>query len=120
MATLLGMSLGNLRHCEQGRKKLKAAHLVTITNHALFKKYTFWLMTGEVLPESGQVSPDFSILFELGIVAGRKSTQVLAQSSVSKCIIAGVMYGALWGIRFLFELRTGSNVHEKAGRGAIG
>ncbi|GAL28577.1 hypothetical protein JCM19239_5760 [Vibrio variabilis] len=43
-----------------------------ITKHERFKKYAYWLMTDEILPESGQIAPDFSILLELGIIG--KST----------------------------------------------
>ncbi|KXF81215.1 helix-turn-helix domain-containing protein [Enterovibrio coralii] len=67
MAQLIDIPIGSLRNYEQARKELKAENLMKIANHERFKKYTFWLMTGEVLPESGQVSPDMSILLELGI-----------------------------------------------------
>lgn len=39
-----------------------------ITNNERFEKYTYWLMTGKTLPESGQVCPDFSILSQCGII----------------------------------------------------
>lgn len=68
MAQLIDIPVGTLRNCEQSRKELKSESLIKITENERFKKYTYWLMTGEVLPESGQISPDFSILLELGIV----------------------------------------------------
>lgn len=41
----------------QRRKEVSSLELLKITNHARFKKYTLWLMTGEVAPECGQISP---------------------------------------------------------------
>ena len=41
----------------QRRKEVSSLELLKITNHARFKKYTLWLMTGDVAPECGQVSP---------------------------------------------------------------
>ncbi|EGU42960.1 hypothetical protein VII00023_02879 [Vibrio ichthyoenteri ATCC 700023] len=68
MAQLVDIPVGTLRNHEQERKGLKAENLTKITSNKRFQKYTFWLMTGETLPKSGQISPDFSILLELGIV----------------------------------------------------
>ncbi|MCG9628586.1 helix-turn-helix domain-containing protein [Vibrio mediterranei] len=68
MAQLIDMPIGTLRNCEQDRTELKIETLMKITKHERFKKYAFWLTTNEVLPESGQISPDYSILLELGIV----------------------------------------------------
>ncbi|PKF49162.1 helix-turn-helix transcriptional regulator [Enterovibrio nigricans] len=42
--------------------------MLKITNHATFKKYALWLMTGDTAPESGQVCPDFSIQEQCGLV----------------------------------------------------
>ncbi|RZP89608.1 helix-turn-helix domain-containing protein [Vibrio vulnificus] len=75
MAQLVDIAIGSLRNYEQDRKELKADNLVKITNNERFQKYTFWLMTGNTIPESGQISPDFSILLELGIVEDDASTQ---------------------------------------------
>ncbi|CAK1691335.1 Helix-turn-helix transcriptional regulator [Vibrio crassostreae] len=68
MAQLIDISIGTLRNCEQSRKELKSENLIKITENEHFKKYAYWLVTNETLPESGQISPDFSILLELGIV----------------------------------------------------
>ncbi|MFA0662035.1 helix-turn-helix domain-containing protein [Vibrio splendidus] len=68
MAQLIDISIGTLRNCEQSRKELKSENLIKITENERFKKYAYWLVTNETLPESGQISPDFSILLELGIV----------------------------------------------------
>ncbi|MEZ9611222.1 helix-turn-helix domain-containing protein [Vibrio sp. 10N.286.45.C10] len=68
MSQLIDISVGAQRNYEQERREPKGDFLMKITKHERFKKYTYWLMTDEVLPESGQISPDFSILLELGIV----------------------------------------------------
>ncbi|HHP0486676.1 TPA: helix-turn-helix domain-containing protein [Vibrio harveyi] len=69
MVQLTDISRGTLRDCEQGVSNPSAETLSKITNHERFKKYAYWLMTGDTLPESGQVSPDFSILLECGVVS---------------------------------------------------
>ncbi len=68
MAQLIDIPVGSLRNYEQDRKELKTENLMKITKNKRFKKYAYWLATDEVLPESGQIAPDFSILLELGIV----------------------------------------------------
>lgn len=69
MVQLTDISRGTLRDCEQGVSNPSAETLSKITNHERFEKYTFWLMNNKTLPESGQVSPDFSILLECGVVS---------------------------------------------------
>ncbi|CAK2316101.1 Helix-turn-helix transcriptional regulator [Vibrio crassostreae] len=78
MAQLIDISIGTLRNCEQSRKELKSENLIKITENERFKKYAYWLVTNETLPESGQISPDFSILLELGIVEKTTSDKKLA------------------------------------------
>ncbi|MEW2681599.1 helix-turn-helix transcriptional regulator [Vibrio cholerae] len=75
MAQLVDIPRGTIRNYEQGINKPSSENLMRITNFDCFQKYTFWLMTGKTLPESGQVCPDFSILLELGIVEDDASTQ---------------------------------------------
>ena len=69
MANLLDIPVGTLRNCEQGRNELKSETLTRITGNLRFEKYAFWLMTGKVLPESGQICPDFSIQERCGIIS---------------------------------------------------
>lgn len=78
MAQLIEIPIGSLRDWEQERRVLGSDYLMKITQHEQFKKYTFWLMTGETLPESGQVCPDFSILLELGIISSDADNQKTA------------------------------------------
>ncbi|WP_299143437.1 helix-turn-helix domain-containing protein [uncultured Vibrio sp.] len=67
IAELIDISVGAQRNYEQERRDPKGDILTRLTKHERFEKYTFWLMTGKTLPESGQIAPDFSILLELGI-----------------------------------------------------
>lgn len=78
MSQLIDISIGAQRNYEQERRDPKGDILMRITKHERFKKYTYWLMTDEVLPESGQISPDFSILLELGIVEKSTNDKKLA------------------------------------------
>ncbi len=68
LAELTHVPIGTIRNCEQGRSEIGSDALTKITNHERFEKYAYWLVTGKVLPESGQISPDFSILLHLGII----------------------------------------------------
>ncbi len=72
MSQLVDIPLGTLRDYEQEKRSPKSEILMKITKHERFEKYAYWLMTDKMLPESGQIAPDFSILLELGIV--EKST----------------------------------------------
>ena len=73
MAQLVDIPRGTLRNYEQGIRDPKGETLTKITNTERFEKYTFWLMTGKVLPESGQVCPDFSIQLQCGIITEMNS-----------------------------------------------
>ncbi|WP_244886297.1 helix-turn-helix domain-containing protein [Aliivibrio logei] len=68
MAQLVDIPRGTIRNYEQEVREPRGDNLTKITNHERFEKYTFWLMTGKTLPESGQVCPDFSILLQCGII----------------------------------------------------
>ncbi|MCD9491374.1 helix-turn-helix domain-containing protein [Photobacterium phosphoreum] len=49
--------------------------LIKIVNHERFKKYTLWLMTGDVNPEMGQISPAFSTQEQCGLITGEEGSQ---------------------------------------------
>lgn len=53
-----GLSLSSYKKYELAlRTEVSSIALLKITNHERFKKYTLWLMTGDVAPACGQVSP---------------------------------------------------------------
>lgn len=59
-ATVLGIGLGTIKNYETGQKGVGAPILDKVANHPQFTKYTLWLMTGSIAPESGQISPALS------------------------------------------------------------
>ncbi len=75
MAQLVEIPRTSIRNYEQGVREPKGETLTKITKHERFEKYAFWLITDKVLPESGQIAPDFSILLQVGIVEEGASTK---------------------------------------------
>ena len=73
MSELVAIPRGTLRDYEQEVSKPKGESLLKITNHARFKKYTYWMMTDEILPEVGQICPNFSILERCEVTEKRGS-----------------------------------------------
>lgn len=60
-AELTGVPAGNLKRYETQRiKSIGSEFLLKITMNDRFKKYTMWLMTGDIAPEIGQISPALS------------------------------------------------------------
>jgi transcriptional regulator with XRE-family HTH domain len=60
-SALTGVPAGNLKRYETDRiKSIGSDFLLKITQHEKFKKYTMWLMTGDIAPEIGQISPVLS------------------------------------------------------------
>ncbi len=55
---VLGFSESTFRKYEAGFIEVGAPALLKVANHPRFKKYTLWLITGDVAPESGQISPE--------------------------------------------------------------
>ncbi len=68
MAQSIDVPVVSWRSYELGKRSVNEKNLIKITKHERFKKYAFWLMTDEVLPESGQIAPDFSILLDCGVI----------------------------------------------------
>lgn len=53
-----GLSLSSYKKYELAlRTEVSSVALLKLTNHERFKKYTLWLMTGDIAPACGQVSP---------------------------------------------------------------
>lgn len=53
-----GLSLSSYKKYELAlRTEVSSIALLKITNHPRFKKYTLWLMTGDVASACDQVSP---------------------------------------------------------------
>lgn len=78
MAQLIDIPIGTLKNYEQDRNSLTIETVMRITQHERFEKYAFWLTTDKILPESGQIAPDFSILLECGVIDASDDVQKLA------------------------------------------
>lgn len=58
MCEATGIKLGTWKGYEYGtRKEVSSVELLKVTMHPRFKKYALWLVTDEVAPECGQISP---------------------------------------------------------------
>ena len=58
---ITGVPAGNRKRYETGRTKcIGSEFLIMITQHPRFTKYALWLMTDQIAPESGQISPALS------------------------------------------------------------
>ncbi|WP_435954087.1 helix-turn-helix domain-containing protein [Dryocola sp. BD626] len=55
---IIGLSVSTLKKYEGGKFEPGGDALTKITHHPRFMKYTLWLMTDQIAPESGQVSPN--------------------------------------------------------------
>ena len=60
LSELTGVSLGAIRNYETGQRDVGLSVLDKIIKHERFRKYTLWLMTDQIAPESGQISPALS------------------------------------------------------------
>jgi transcriptional regulator with XRE-family HTH domain len=55
---LTGVKMDTWKGYEYGRSKsVSSVELLKVTMHPRFKKYALWLVTDEVAPEAGQISP---------------------------------------------------------------
>lgn len=54
-----GIKLETWKGYEYGRREsVSSTELLKLTQHSRFTQYTLWLMTGQTIPEAGQVSPE--------------------------------------------------------------
>lgn len=59
-ADLVGINLGMIKNYETGYSGIGLKTVDTILNHPRFSKYTLWMMTDQVAPSAGQISPTLS------------------------------------------------------------
>ena len=58
ICALTGIKLETWKWSEYGRREsVSANELLKTTEHPRFTRYTMWLMTGQTIPEAGQISP---------------------------------------------------------------
>lgn len=61
-AESLSIPLSTLKKYESGHSNIALPVISKITQHQVYKKFALWLLTDEVAPESGQISPDDELL----------------------------------------------------------
>lgn len=59
-ADLLGLNIGIVKNYETGYSGIGLKTVDTILNHPRFRKYALWVMTDQVAPAAGQISPPLS------------------------------------------------------------
>lgn len=57
---LIEISTSTMEKYEMGKFEPGGTALTKITHHPRFMKYTLWLMSDQIAPESGQISPPLS------------------------------------------------------------
>lgn len=57
LAEETGISLGSIKNYESGHKGVGLSIVNKFTNHPRFKKYTLWLMTGDLTASATQIAP---------------------------------------------------------------
>ncbi|MCC4265608.1 helix-turn-helix domain-containing protein [Oceanimonas baumannii] len=57
-AELLQVPPTTLKNYELGYREVGGAFLVALSQHPELHKYTLWLLSGNTVPEAGQVSPE--------------------------------------------------------------
>lgn len=56
-ADLTGIALGTIRQYESSAREVGVETLLKVTTHPRFKKYTLWLMTGDIATATDQIIP---------------------------------------------------------------
>lgn len=74
-ATEMNVSLRAIEEYIAERNKPSGDLFMAMGGHKIFRKYTMWLLTGDVEPNSGQVSPDFSTQEQCGLIVTNKDDQ---------------------------------------------
>lgn len=59
-ADLLGLNIGIIKNYETGYSGIGLKTVDKILNHPRFSKYALWVMTDQVAPAAGQISPALS------------------------------------------------------------
>ena len=74
-ANEIGISRSAVEKYVSGKQEPAGGIMLKIVNHEKFKKYTLWLMTGDVNPDAGQVCPAFSTQEKCGLTIGNGDIQ---------------------------------------------
>ncbi|MDD9158254.1 helix-turn-helix transcriptional regulator [Aliivibrio sp. S4TY2] len=74
-ASEIGISTSAVEKYISGKQEPAGGVMLRIVNHEKFKKYTLWLMTGDVNPDAGQICPAFSTQEKCGLTIGNGDIQ---------------------------------------------
>ncbi|MGR6834725.1 helix-turn-helix domain-containing protein [Aliivibrio wodanis] len=77
-ASEIGISTSTVEKYISGKQEPAGGVMLRIVNHEQFKKYTLWLMTGDVKPDAGQICPAFSTQEKCGLITGEVDSQKMA------------------------------------------
>lgn len=75
MAQVIDIPLISYRNYEYEKSTINEKNLIKITKNPQLFKYTLWLMTDQVAPESGQICPAFSIQERCGLTVQHAKKQ---------------------------------------------
>lgn len=73
-ATEMDIPLRTIEEYVAGRSKPSGDLFMKLGAHQRFRKYTMWLLTGSVEPNSGQICPAFSTQEKCGLTVGEEDT----------------------------------------------
>lgn len=59
-AELTGINVGTIKNYESGKREVGLSVIDRVLGTADFKKYMMWLMSDDIAPEVGQISPALS------------------------------------------------------------
>ncbi|MGR5464539.1 helix-turn-helix domain-containing protein [Photobacterium damselae] len=71
----VGVSRSAVEKYLSGENEPTARILMKIAQHQAFRKYTMWLLTGNVEPNSGQISPELSTQERCGLVVDKSNSR---------------------------------------------
>lgn len=68
-AELIELSISTVRSYEQGVNSPEGKNLQKIAKNKRLKKYAYWLISDDTIPESGQICPAFSTQERCGLIS---------------------------------------------------
>ncbi len=71
----MNLSVTAIEHYIAERRVPSGELFIGMGKHEKFKKYTMWLLTGDVEPNSGQICPAFSTQEQYGLITGESDIQ---------------------------------------------
>lgn len=71
----MNLSVTAIEHYIAERRVPSGELFIEMGKHSTYRKYTMWLLTGNVEPNSGQISPAFSTQELCGLISDKKGDQ---------------------------------------------